>query len=101
MRCSIQMPMLMIELSRQKDGLKSHWPEVARESCSNHCFGFLTFESCSEGHREDEHGTDCVDDAEIFDQQKTDDSSLDLAVSDIEHDADVGDHGDEEDDEDE
>ena len=43
MRCSIQMPMLMIELSRQKDGLKSHWPEVARESCSNHCFGFLTF----------------------------------------------------------
>ena len=63
-------------------------------------FGFPTSESCSEGHREDEHSTDSVDDAEIFDQQKTDNSSLDLAVSDIEHDADVADHGDEEDDED-
>ena len=61
----------------------------------------LTSECCSKGYREDEHSTDGVDDAEIFDQQKTDDSSLDLAVSDIEHDADVGDHGDEEDDEDE
>ena len=28
MRCSIQMPMLMTELNRQKDGLKSHWPGV-------------------------------------------------------------------------
>ena len=62
---------------------------------------FLTSESCSQGNGEYEHSTDGVDDAEVFDQKKTDNSSLDLAVSDIEHDADVGDHGDEEDDEDE
>ena len=140
MRCSIQMPMLMTELNRQKDGLKSHWPGVVSgewqlqknaisDGCNTvvqlvdwigspsgvryrapfgvqstfrgQCFGFLTSESCSKGHWEDEHSTDGVDDAEVFDQQKTDDSSLDLAVSDIEHDADVGRHGDEEDDEDE
>ena len=61
----------------------------------------FTSESCSKGYWEYEHCTDGVDDAEILDQKKADDSSLDLAVSDIEHDADVGDHGDEEDDEDE
>ena len=70
-------------------------------NCNNQSFSFFTSESCGKWHGEYEHSTDGVDDAEILDQQKTDNSSLDLAVPDVEHDADVGDDGDGEDDEDE
>ena len=38
MRCSIQMPMLMTALSRQKEGLKSHWPERG-DNCLFRRFG--------------------------------------------------------------
>ena len=75
--------------------------DVGDDNCNNQWFGILTSESCGKWHGEYEHSTDGVDDAKILDQKKTDDLSLDLAVPDIEHDADVGDHGDEEDDEDE
>ena len=60
-----------------------------------------TFECCSKGHGKYEHCTDGVDDAEVLDQKEADDPLLDLAVVDVEHDADVGGHGDGEDEQDE
>ena len=63
--------------------------------------GGLTPEGGGQGDGEDEQGAHRVHDAQVLDQHETDDVLLDVAVADVEDDADVGGDGDGEDDEDE
>lgn len=61
----------------------------------------LTPEGGGQGDGQDEQGAHRVHDAQVLDQQEADDVLLDVAVADVEDDADVGGDGDGEDDEDE